>query len=182
MVIDALRTPVADWVAASGAAGAARPAHLRDEAFGNWLWSQGQSKLGLRPDWQAVKVFYMFAVNVAKLQQHEATMGAALDATGKERIWFERTFEEWGEPRGAPRERCENWNGRIMMALRELRRPAAEQDRTLLAAFFSLMADKAEAALKKIDPAVAAIEAAPLLEHIKARVEAYGGKAVHPLM
>lgn len=181
MVLDALRTSMKDWIEASGAAGAARPAELRDEAFGNWLWSQGQTKLGVRADWQAVKVFYMFAVNVCKLQQNPA-MGAALDGTGRERIWFERTFEEWGEPRGSPRERCENWNGRIMMALRELRRPAAEQDRTLLAAFFTLMADKCEAALKGIKPDVAAIEAEPLLAHLKARVEMYGGRAVHPLM
>lgn len=177
-VMEAVQTPASAIPDTAGLEGSEF-----DLAAGQWFWKQGQSA-GMRPDWSAVKMPYMFFVNAAKVQQH-ADVAAELEATGSARIWFDEESTEWGHPKDTPRDKAENWNGRNAMALRELLRPAGKQDSKLLAAFFTLMARRIEAGIARLRPEVAAVadaEAKSMLAHVQALIALLGGPAEHAHM
>eukprot|EP00811_Abedinium_folium_P009861 NODE_19117_length_859_cov_4.359290.p1 GENE.NODE_19117_length_859_cov_4.359290~~NODE_19117_length_859_cov_4.359290.p1 ORF type:complete len:200 (-),score=42.44 NODE_19117_length_859_cov_4.359290:166-765(-) len=93
-----------------------------DSAHGNRVWSLGQTRSQLRPDWEAVKVQIMYTACRAKLAQHEDLRQQLLSTGGA-------LLE------GAPSTDCwQLWNGKIQTRLREELRPAAECDETALAA------------------------------------------------
>merc|ERR1712232_127717 len=92
-----------------------------DSAHGMRVWSMGQERSTLRPDWEAVKVAIMYRANRAKYAQYE-DLHAELLNTGTVAMDGASSTADW-----------QHWNGRIQTRIREELRTPAERDTALLA-------------------------------------------------
>ena len=91
-----------------------------DNAYGLRVWSEGQRRARMRPDWDATKVEIMLRAVRARYAQN-ADLAADLVATGDAELfggpstsWKGHDGREWN---------WSDWNGRIQMLVREELRP-----------------------------------------------------------
>jgi len=100
-----------------------------DYDHGMTVWSVGQEKGKVHPDWDKIKVDTMFDVNWAKYKSNPDLV-AELLGTGKVPI-DGAPSTGWRHPKLGYQD-WSMWNGLIQMRVRELLRPEPEQDKEML--------------------------------------------------
>eukprot|EP00928_Gymnodinium_smaydae_P084438 TRINITY_DN67710_c0_g1_i1.p1 TRINITY_DN67710_c0_g1~~TRINITY_DN67710_c0_g1_i1.p1 ORF type:complete len:215 (-),score=30.10 TRINITY_DN67710_c0_g1_i1:39-620(-) len=100
-----------------------------DSSHGMRVWSEGQRRSEIRPDWDAAKVDIMYLANLAKFRQHPE-LAAQLLSTGAQKL--QGAPSTGWRSRSGSQESWTKWNGLIQMRIREELKPEGERDRARL--------------------------------------------------